>query len=82
MEFLVGLTHLNREFFSSTHLKRSEKHIANPSKGSAAKRLNMFIRWMVRCDESEVDFGFMETYSHVGFDVSIRCSFRKCGFEN
>ena len=39
------------------HLKRSEKHIANPETGSAAKRLNMFLRWMVREDNKGVDFG-------------------------
>ena len=36
---------------------RTKKHIANPQKGSAAKRLNMFLRWMVRNDEKGVDFG-------------------------
>lgn len=41
----------------TTHLKRSEKHLANPDKGSAAKRINMFLRWMVRQDENGVDFG-------------------------
>lgn len=39
------------------HLKRSEKHLANPEKGSAAKRINMFMRWMVRDDDGGVDFG-------------------------
>jgi len=39
------------------HLPRSEKHLADPSKGSAAKRINMFIRWMVRNDQRGVDFG-------------------------
>jgi len=39
------------------HLARSEKHIADPSKGSAAKRINMFLRWMVRKDDNGVDFG-------------------------
>jgi len=39
------------------HLKRSEKHIANPQTGSAAKRINMFLRWMVRQDNAGVDFG-------------------------
>ncbi len=39
------------------HLKRTEKHIANPVKGSAAKRINMFLRWMVRKDNNGVDFG-------------------------
>ena len=39
------------------HLKRSEKHIANPNSGSAAKRINMFLRWMIREDKCGVDFG-------------------------
>ena len=39
------------------HLKRSEKHIANPNSGSAAKRINMFLRWMIRDDKCGVDFG-------------------------
>lgn len=36
---------------------RSGKHIANPSKGTAAKRIHMFLRWMVRDDDRGVDFG-------------------------
>ena len=36
---------------------RSLKHLANVDKGSAAKRLNMFLRWMVRKDDRGVDFG-------------------------
>ena len=35
---------------------RTRKHIANPAKGSTCKRLNMFLRWMVRNDQ-QVDFG-------------------------
>lgn len=42
-------------FFSMEHQKRSEKHISNIENGSAGKRLNMFLRWMVRKDN--VDFG-------------------------
>ena len=41
----------------SPHEKRSEKHLSNPLKGSAAKRLNMFFRWMVRDAKAGVDFG-------------------------
>lgn len=44
-------------FLETPHQKRSEKHIANPEKGSAAKRINMFLRWMVRKDDKGVDFG-------------------------
>ena len=39
------------------HLKRTEKHISDPMNGSAAKRLNMFLRWMVRNDGKGIDFG-------------------------
>lgn len=42
------------------HLERSEKHIANPLKGSAAKRINMYLRWMVRKDNNGVDFGLWD----------------------
>jgi uncharacterized protein (TIGR02757 family) len=45
------------KFLQTPHLKRSEKHISNPSKGSSAKRLLMFLRWMVRNDSRGVDFG-------------------------
>lgn len=48
----------SREVFMQTeHLLRSEKHFSNPAKGAAAKRLNMFLRWMVRKDDKGVDFG-------------------------
>ena len=47
----------HENFFIYPHKKRTEKHIANPSKGSAAKRINMFFRWMVRSNKNGVDFG-------------------------
>lgn len=52
--------HLN--FFKSKHDKRIEKHIANPIRGSAAKRINMFFRWMVRSDKNGVDFGIWKKF--------------------
>lgn len=48
-------------FFSLEHLKRVEKHLSSITKGAACKRLNMYIRWMVRKDDSGVDFGLWET---------------------
>lgn len=36
---------------------RTKKHIATPKKNSTCKRLNMFLRWMVRTDSGGVDFG-------------------------
>jgi uncharacterized protein (TIGR02757 family) len=44
-------------FFSFDHLHRTQKHIPDPMKGSAAKRINMFLRWMVRDDDNGVDLG-------------------------
>ena len=44
-------------FFDIDHPNRSTKHVSNPAKGSAAKRLNMFLRWMIRKDTKGVDFG-------------------------
>ncbi|WP_136481383.1 TIGR02757 family protein [Cognatitamlana onchidii] len=44
-------------FFEIDHLKRTEKHVSDPMKNSAAKRINMFLRWMVRTDNAGVDFG-------------------------
>jgi uncharacterized protein (TIGR02757 family) len=52
-----GISKLNDTIFSYPHLPHSRKHIANPITGSAAKRLNMFLRWMVRSDDKGVDFG-------------------------
>jgi len=47
-----------REAFCAVpHLDRSEKHLSNPAKGSSSKRLNMYLRWMVRSSEKGVDLG-------------------------
>tara|TARA_B100001094_G_scaffold328622_1_gene389440 strand:+ start:560 stop:1327 length:768 start_codon:yes stop_codon:yes gene_type:complete len=50
-------------FFELKHEKRTEKHVANPFKGSAAKRINMFLRWMVRDSKNGVDFGLWKSIS-------------------
>lgn len=41
--------------------ERTRKHVASPGRGSTCKRLNMFLRWMVRTDKSGVDFGIWKT---------------------
>ena len=51
------ILHFRKLFLETHHLRRSDKHISDPSKGSSAKRLLMFLRWMVRNDNSGVDFG-------------------------
>mgnify|MGYP000394718810 CR=1 FL=1 len=48
-------------FFSLPHLQRTEKHVSDPLKNSAAKRINMFLRWMVRNDQNGVDFGIWKS---------------------
>jgi uncharacterized protein (TIGR02757 family) len=52
-----ALNGFRKYFFSFDHLKRTEKHISSPLQKSSCKRLNMFLRWMVRRDENGVDFG-------------------------
>lgn len=44
-------------FFEIQYPERTQKHISNVLKGASAKRLNMFLRWMVRTDNNGVDFG-------------------------
>jgi uncharacterized protein (TIGR02757 family) len=58
---LIGFYHY---FFSLEHVpNRTRKHIASPEKNSSCKRLNMYLRWMVRNDDRGVDFGIWSTIS-------------------
>jgi uncharacterized protein (TIGR02757 family) len=50
-------------FFDIDHLERTQKHVSDPLKNSAAKRINMFLRWMVRNDTTGVDFGIWNSLS-------------------
>ncbi len=50
-------------FLEPEHLQRTEKHISNPLAKSSAKRLCMFLRWMVRKDKHGVDFGIWKAIS-------------------
>ena len=50
-------------FFELPHLSRTEKHISDPMNNSAAKRINMFLRWMVRQDANGVDLGIWKSIS-------------------
>ncbi|GAA4885488.1 TIGR02757 family protein [Flaviramulus aquimarinus] len=50
-------------FFEIKHLPRTQKHVSDPLKNSAAKRINMFLRWMIRNDKTGVDFGIWESLS-------------------
>jgi uncharacterized protein (TIGR02757 family) len=60
-EMLKGFHHY---FFSLEDVPaRTKKHIATPERNSTCKRLNMFLRWMVRKDEKGVDFGIWSNIS-------------------
>ncbi|MCP4884687.1 MAG: TIGR02757 family protein [Flavobacteriales bacterium] len=58
-----SIHHFKGLFFELEHPERTQKHISDPYKGSAAKRINMFLRWMVRNDNTGVDFGLWNTIS-------------------
>jgi uncharacterized protein (TIGR02757 family) len=54
---------LHRIFFELPHEKRTERHVSDPFKGSAAKKINMYLRWMIRKDNKGVDFGIWDSVS-------------------
>lgn len=54
----IYLNHFRNYFFSLPDFPhRTKKHVSSPSQKSTCKRLNMFLRWMVRKDDCGVDFG-------------------------
>lgn len=56
-----ALSSFRREFFACDHRPRCEKHVSSIDKKAACKRLNMYLRWMVRNDGRGVDFGLWST---------------------
>lgn len=50
-------------FFEIEHQVRAQKHISDPLNNSAAKRINMFLRWMIRQDNKGVDLGIWKNIS-------------------
>jgi uncharacterized protein (TIGR02757 family) len=59
-----ALNHFNQYFFSMEDVpERTKKHVASPAKNSSCKRLNMFLRWMIRDDNKGVDFGLWKKIS-------------------
>lgn len=54
---------LHKIFFELPHEKRTERHVSDPNKGSSAKKLNMYLRWMIRKDDKGVDFGIWDSIS-------------------
>lgn len=58
-----ALIHFRELFFELPHFERTRKHVSNVEKGASAKRLCMFLRWMVRNDGRGVDFGLWNKIS-------------------
>jgi uncharacterized protein (TIGR02757 family) len=59
-----SLNHFRSYFFSLPDFPhRTKKHVSSPSQKSTCKRLNMFLRWMVRKDDAGVDFGIWNRIS-------------------
>jgi len=54
---------MRKIFFELPHLHRTQRHVADPLCGSAAKKINMFLRWMIRNDDRGVDFGLWKSIS-------------------
>ncbi len=60
---LPAIHEFHKIFFELPHEKRTERHVSDPFKGSAAKKINMYLRWMIRKDNRGVDFGLWKSIS-------------------
>lgn len=61
--YKTSISNFKQHFFEIPHPIRTQKHISDPMKNSAAKRINMFLRWMVRDSSAGVDFGIWKKHS-------------------
>ena len=61
--FKNGLERFRGLMLQTQHETRSQKHVSSPGKGSASKRLIMYLRWMIRQDNAGVDFGIWKDIS-------------------
>lgn len=81
--YQLAIHNFKKIFFEIPHLSRTQKHISDPVKGSAAKRINMFLRWMVRDAKKGVDFGIWKTHTtknlHCPLDLHTGNIARKLG---
>ena len=77
------IVNFRSKMLSIDHEKRTEKHIANPLKNSSCKRINMFLRWMVRNSNCGVDLGIWNTIKsselYIPLDVHTSRNARKLG---
>lgn len=59
----IAISDFKRKFFEIEHQIRTQKHVSDPLNNSAAKRINMYLRWMVRHDNKGVDLGIWKNIS-------------------
>jgi uncharacterized protein (TIGR02757 family) len=78
-----SITEFKNIFFELPHPHRTQKHVSDPRTGSAAKRLNMMLRWLIREDNKGVDFGLWKNISpsklSIPLDVHSGNTARKLG---
>jgi len=79
-----GLIEFRNRFFNSEYaLQRTRKHIASPERQSATKRINMYLRWMVRPSDKGVDFGLWTRITpaqlYIPLDVHVSRVARQLG---
>ncbi|TYP98239.1 uncharacterized protein (TIGR02757 family) [Tenacibaculum adriaticum] len=71
--YKTSIHNFKKVFFEIPHSPRTQKHVSDPVKGSASKRINMYLRWMVRNNKKGVDFGIWKTHNtahlHCPLDV-------------
>ena len=67
-----ALSHFQSYFMSLEDApKRTQKHVSSPVSGSTCKRLNMFLRWMIRKDQQGVDFGIWKAIQPADLIIPI-----------
>jgi uncharacterized protein (TIGR02757 family) len=77
------IANFRKQMLTVEHPQRCEKHISNPLKNASCKRLNMYLRWMVRSAAKGVDFGIWKSISpaelYIPLDVHTGNVARKLG---
>lgn len=66
-----GILNFRNVMFDTFVPQGTSKHLADPSTGSAAKRLNMYLRWMVRNDKRKIDFGLWNSIPMSGLMIPL-----------
>lgn len=66
-----SISNFKRLFFEMEHPERTRKHLSDPLTGSSAKRINMYLRWMVRQDKKGVDFGIWKSISPSALSIPL-----------